>query len=778
MFRRITFLIAISISTMMAQLSAPDVERVYGGRINDIEAVSLSGDSTLLLISTESANSAFYTYVTSASSASPVVGNFTVIPSMSAAANLGSGIQRIQWHAASSKLFFVNNFIYSTGLSSASATQVTSTNTSVMTIKGDHLFYYNADSLHFGTMDAAGNFTYSGRIFLGIPGVSHIEVSPANNRIHLFVRGATPVVLISSDSYSTISSSTTFATVPTSAISSADWQAFGIGPDGRILIGGHLNNNKRIAYSDDGATWTEYAVGINGVSGYSFDFGGSGSSYYVYWSSVYNTNRGSAGSWSNFGSTSFETHPNDGDVRVDPNNLNTVFMTTDMGLGVSFNRGPVMEEINDGIEAVQVEDFSMTADKNTAWLASKSGIRKVTNYLTAPVWSNAMFPMGDGSPYYAVAMKPSDHNTAYAANLRVYKTTDSGLNWNRVHSLESGPYFWSELDIHIEALEVAPWDESTIFVGYFNHTSDEGGVFWSSDAGTTWSQILLNTTSTGRDVDVFDIAFNIEGSDTVAYAGVAYDLASPAGRSVYRLVKSGTTWIASQDMNAGGTSTGSLIVATIRDIHVSITGDTIYATGTDAGTNHPVAYYKPVNTTNLWTPLPVSGFPFTAGKQGYAITQGVDTIYCAVDHEIYYWPVGSGSWTLGYSYPNGTRINFLYFDELLAGTSTGLYGHHGDPATSIGVEAGDIPAGFSLEQNFPNPFNPSTVIRLAIPASGEVKLEVYNVMGEKVRTLLAGSLPAGAHEVNFDASGLPSGLYMYRLVAGGSVSVKKMILMK
>ncbi|KAA0253616.1 MAG: hypothetical protein EDM75_11545, partial [Chlorobiota bacterium] len=181
MFRRITFLIAISISTMMAQLSAPDVERVYGGRINDIEAVSLSGDSTLLLISTESANSAFYTYVTSASSASPVVGNFTVIPSMSAAANLGSGIQRIQWHAASSKLFFVNNFIYSTGLSSASATQVTSTNTSVMTIKGDHLFYYNADSLHFGTMDAAGNFTYSGRIFLGIPGVSHIEVSPANN---------------------------------------------------------------------------------------------------------------------------------------------------------------------------------------------------------------------------------------------------------------------------------------------------------------------------------------------------------------------------------------------------------------------------------------------------------------------------------------------------------------------------------------------------------------------------------------------------------------------
>lgn len=774
--KNLTLLIACFTFPIFAQLSAPDVESVFGGRINDIEAVSVSTDSTLVLISTESANSAFYAYVTSAST-SPVVGRFTVIPSMSASANLGSGIQRIQWHTASSRLFFVNGMIYSTGLTSSSVTQVSSTNASAMTIKGDHLFYYNADSLHFGTLDASGNFSYGGRVFLGIPGVSHIEVNPVSGKIYLFVRGATPSLPISSDVYSSISTSTTFATIPTSSITSADWQAFGIAPDGRLFIGGHLNNNKRIAYSDDATTWTEYAVGINGVSGPSFDFGGTGSAYYVYWSSVYNTDRGNSGSWLNFGSTSSETHPNDGDVRVDPNNSNTVFMTSDMGLAVSVNRGPVMVEINDGIEAVQVEDFSMTADKSTAWLASKSGIRKVTNYLGTPVWSNAMFPMGDGSPYYAIAMKPSDHNTAYAANLRVYKTSDNGTNWNRVHSTESGPLFWNELDIHIEALEIAPWDENIVFAGYFNHTTDEGGVFWSSDAGTTWSQILLNATSAGKDVDIFDIAFNIEGGDTVAYAGVAYDLASPAGRSVYRLVKSGSTWTASQDMNAGGTSTGSLIVATIRDIHVSVTGDTIYAAGTDAGTNHPVAYYKPVNTSNLWTPLPVSGFPVSAGRQGYAITQGVDTIYCAVDHEIYYWPVGATGWTLGYSYPNGTRINFLYFDELLAGTSTGLYGHHGDPTTSV-KEMGEMPAGFNLSQNYPNPFNPSTVIRFGIPAAGDVKLIVYNTLGEKVAVLVDGFVTAGTHTAQFNASRLPSGIYFYRLVSGSFTETKSMILVK
>ncbi len=151
--KNLMLLLACLTFPIYAQLSAPDVESVYGGRINDIEAVSISSDSTLVIISTESANSAFYAYVTSASSA-PVVGRFTVIPSMSASANLGSGIQRIQWHTASSRLFFVNGMIYSTGLTSSSVTQVSSTNASAMTIKVDHLFYYNADSLHFGTLDA------------------------------------------------------------------------------------------------------------------------------------------------------------------------------------------------------------------------------------------------------------------------------------------------------------------------------------------------------------------------------------------------------------------------------------------------------------------------------------------------------------------------------------------------------------------------------------------------------------------------------------------------
>ena len=128
-------------------------------------------------------------------------------------------------------------------------------------------------------------------------------------------------------------------------------------------------------------------------------------------------------------------------------------------------------------------------------------------------------------------------------------------------------------------------------------------------------------------------------------------------------------------MNGATTSTGSLIVATIRDLHRSSTGDTIYACGTDAGVNEPVVYYKPITATGKWTPFTYVGLPISSGLQGYAITKGVDTMYVAVENDVYYLPSPTSSWNLGYSYPEGTEINFLYYDELLVGTESGLYGH-------------------------------------------------------------------------------------------------------
>ena len=97
--------------------------------------------------------------------------------------------------------------------------------------------------------------------------------------------------------------------------------------------------------------------------------------------------------------------------------------------------------------------------------------------------------------------------------------------------------------------------------------------------------------------------------------------------------------------------------------------------------------------------------------------------------------------------------------------------------TDISSESA-MPNSFILSQNFPNPFNPSTDIRFNLPSSNSVRLTIYDITGRKVKELLNQDLSAGVHTVNFDASNLASGTYIYRIQAGSFVQSKKMILLK
>jgi hypothetical protein len=94
-----------------------------------------------------------------------------------------------------------------------------------------------------------------------------------------------------------------------------------------------------------------------------------------------------------------------------------------------------------------------------------------------------------------------------------------------------------------------------------------------------------------------------------------------------------------------------------------------------------------------------------------------------------------------------------------------------------------IPAQFSLEQNFPNPFNPSTSIRFTLDSPGYARLDVFNLLGQRVRTLADRVCPAGSHEVTWDGTaddGRPvaSGVYFYRLQSGSDHLTRKMTLVK
>ena len=89
-----------------------------------------------------------------------------------------------------------------------------------------------------------------------------------------------------------------------------------------------------------------------------------------------------------------------------------------------------------------------------------------------------------------------------------------------------------------------------------------------------------------------------------------------------------------------------------------------------------------------------------------------------------------------------------------------------------------LPTNYSLEQNFPNPFNPSTKIKYSIPKSSQVTLKIFNTLGEEMETLVNEEKPVGTYEVNWNAANLPSGVYFYSLQAGDFVQTRKMILLK
>ena len=99
-----------------------------------------------------------------------------------------------------------------------------------------------------------------------------------------------------------------------------------------------------------------------------------------------------------------------------------------------------------------------------------------------------------------------------------------------------------------------------------------------------------------------------------------------------------------------------------------------------------------------------------------------------------------------------------------------------DPTNVASGES--LPDGITLLQNYPNPFNPSTTIRYNIPERMHVVISVYNMLGQQIAKLIDEELEAGSHAVKFDATILPSGVYIYRLQAGESVQSKKLMLLK
>ncbi len=127
---------------------------------------------------------------------------------------------------------------------------------------------------------------------------------------------------------------------------------------------------------------------------------------------------------------------------------------------------------------------------------------------------------------------------------------------------------------------------------------------------------------------------------------------------------------------------------------------------------------------------------------------------------------------------DGDQIALTLTSNLLDGTAI-----EGQDCIIIKSSRGNVrkrslPEDHALSQNHPNPFNPSTQIQFALPNASHVKLEIYNVMGELIAILIDETRPAGYYSERFDATGLASGIYFYRLQAGEFVDTKRLLLLR
>ncbi|MFZ1320724.1 MAG: kelch repeat-containing protein [Ignavibacteria bacterium] len=153
---------------------------------------------------------------------------------------------------------------------------------------------------------------------------------------------------------------------------------------------------------------------------------------------------------------------------------------------------------------------------------------------------------------------------------------------------------------------------------------------------------------------------------------------------------------------------------------------------------------------NAWTILPNKPTAWTAGQSGVAFSNGALRLVCA-----------SGN--------NGSAII----------TTTEMYS---DTLVTVGISDpfvnNVIPNGYELEQNYPNPFNPSTTISFSLPEKSSVVLKIYNQLGKEIMTLVNDTRTSGNYRINFDASGLSSGIYFYKLETADFTHVKTMVLLK
>ncbi len=351
---------------------------------------------------------------------------------------------------------------------------------------------------------------------------------------------------------------------------------------------------------------------------------------------------------------------------------------------------------------------------------------------------------------------------------KIFRTTDNGVSFEHLNSSMNAGFIWSLLVSN----------NGTIYAG------TEQGLFYSNNNGSTWQLTSL----IGSDVR----AITKDNSGNL-YAGLF-------GQGVYKSTDNGSTWIL---LNNGLTSLAihSIIVNQANEIFIGTIGGGVYSSN-DGGANWT---QKPIGYNFVWSLVCASNGVLYAGTYGNGVYRSTDNGNTWVKSSSY--PAnyvyalsvdGNGnlyasSWEAGVFFTNtnanswqpiglgGFGVSSVMVNNMnnavFAGTSNGAVFKLNDSPSAVNGSV-EVPSTFSLEQNYPNPFNPTTTIEFSIANKEQVTLNIYNVLGELVETLINENLESGSYKINFSGSNLTSGMYIYHIQAGSFSASKKMMLVK
>jgi hypothetical protein len=288
-------------------------------------------------------------------------------------------------------------------------------------------------------------------------------------------------------------------------------------------------------------------------------------------------------------------------------------------------------------------------------------------------------------------------------------------------------------------------------------------VFKTTDNGTTWDRKAMGT----RQGAVRSLAVSPANSKIIFAGGYSYDGSYVRWSQLYMTTDGGASWI------ENGTTAFNQQNESVESIVFGVGNNNVVLACTER------AVYRSANAGSSWVRIST----MTYNNCILADPGLQDCYYLGSDAGVSRSTDGGLTWS---PYGDGLaamRVNCLTIDSvnrtLYAGTEGAGVCRLSLPATGVATrDEYGVPATMVLRQNYPNPFNPRTRIDLGVPEEGRYRLAVYNMLGQEVDMLVDRTLMPGIKSVEFDASRLSSGAYVYRLDGPKGFLIRKMLLMR